>query len=200
MFHRRLLFGLLVLICTDMAMAENQSTHQSAIFAGGCFWCMEPPFDELDGVLSTVSGYSGGSQKDPNYEQVSSGRTGHAEVIRIAYDPSKVSYEKLLEVFWHNIDPFDRNGQFCDKGNQYRSAIFYESEEQKLAAEKSKKNIEKRLSKAVVTEVTKAGEFYPAEEYHQDYYKKNSIRYKYYRYRCGRDKRLKEVWGAVVSK
>ena len=171
----------------------------TAIFAGGCFWCMEPPFDKLDGVISTVSGYTGGQLKNPTYEQVSAGATGHAEAVRIEYDPGKVSYERLLQVFWRNIDPTTPNRQFCDHGNQYRSAIFYLDEKQKQAAEASLQAIEreKKFPGGVVTQIVPAGVFYPAEDYHQDYYIKNPIRYKYYRFNCGRDKRLKELWGGA---
>lgn len=169
----------------------------TAIFAGGCFWCMEPPFDKLDGVISTVSGYTGGHVKNPTYEEVSAGATGHAEAVRIEYDPAKVTYEQLLNVFWRNIDPTTPDRQFCDHGNQYRSAIFYLDEKQKRAAEASRIAIEKekKFSGAIVTQITSAGPFYPAEDYHQDYYIKNPLRYKYYRFGCGRDSRLKELWG-----
>jgi peptide-methionine (S)-S-oxide reductase len=169
----------------------------TATFAGGCFWCMEPPYDELDGVISTTSGYIGGRKKNPTYEEVSEGTTGHAEAVQVAYDPTKVSYEKLLEVFWQNIDPFTPNAQFCDRGSQYRSAIFYHDEEQKRAAEASKQKLEKsgRFTQPIVTEIVPAGEFYPAEDYHQDYYQNNPVRYKYYRYRCGRDEALAKIWG-----
>ena len=156
---------------------------------------MEPPYDEIDGVVSTISGYIGGSKKNPTYEQVTTGTTGHAEAVQIAYDPSKVTYEKLLEVFWRNIDPLTPNAQFCDHGSQYRSAIFYHDETQKKLAEQSKQAVQRRFKQSVVTEIVRATEFYPAEDYHQDYYKKNSIRYKVYRYGCGRDQRLEEVWG-----
>lgn len=168
-----------------------------AIFAGGCFWCMEPPFDDLDGVLSVTSGYTGGSVADPTYEQVSSGATGHAEAVRIEFDPSKVGYAKLLDLFWKNIDPTVRDRQFCDAGRQYRSAIFYIGEEQHRLAEASKQALDasRRLPGPVVTEIVPAGAFYPAEEYHQKYYRKNPLRYKYYRFGCGRDKRLDELWG-----
>lgn len=176
------------------ASAESKSI---AIFAGGCFWCMEPPFDKLDGVISTVSGYTGGDVKNPTYQQVSAGGTGHAEAVRIEYDQSKVTYERLLEVFWRNIDPTTADRQFCDHGHQYRSAIFYLDAKQRQAAEASRLAIEngKKLPGAVVTQIVAAGPFYPAEEYHQDYYLKNPLRYKYYRFQCGRDKRLKELWG-----
>ena len=166
-----------------------------ATFAGGCFWCMEPPYDELDGVISTISGYTGGTKKKPSYEQVSAGTTGHAEAVEITYDPKKISYEKLLDVFWRNIDPLTANAQFCDSGSQYRSAIFYHDSTQKTLAEASKKRVQSRFKQPIVTEIVRAAEFYPAEDYHQDYYKKNPVRYKLYRYGCGRDKRLQELWG-----
>ena len=168
-----------------------------ATFAGGCFWCMEPPFDELNGVISTTSGYIGGKIKNPNYEQVSTGTTGHAEALQIIYDPKKINYDKLLEVFWRNIDPLAADGQFCDLGSQYRSAIFYHDATQKSAAEKSKKAIQARFKQPVATEISAATVFYPAEEYHQDYYKKNPVRYKLYSHGCGRAQRLEEVWGTV---
>jgi peptide-methionine (S)-S-oxide reductase len=167
-----------------------------ATFAGGCFWCMEPPFDELPGVVSTTSGYTGGGKANPTYEQVSSGTTGHAEAMQVRYNPKKVSYEKLLEVFWRNIDPLTADRQFCDRGPQYRSAIFYHDEEQRRLAQRSKEALDGRFDEPIVTEITPAGAFYPAEEYHQDYYKKNPLRYKLYRWNCGRDARLAEVWGA----
>jgi peptide-methionine (S)-S-oxide reductase len=170
---------------------------QKATFAGGCFWCMEHPFDELPGVVSVTSGYTGGHKKNPTYEEVSAGGTGHAESVQVVYDPAKISYEKLLDRYWHNIDPTVKDRQFCDTGNQYRSAIFYHNEEQHRIAEQSKKALDlgKTLKTAILTEIVPASEFYPAEEYHQHYYKKNPLRYKYYRSSCGRDKRLKELWG-----
>jgi peptide-methionine (S)-S-oxide reductase len=160
---------------------------------------MEPPYDELDGVVSTISGYMGGTKKNPTYEEVSAGRTGHAEVVQVTYDPKKVSYSKLLEVFWRNIDPLTANRQFCDVGSQYRSAIFYHDENQKRLAEESKKAVAKRFKEPIVTEIVSASTFYPAEDYHQDYYKKNPIRFKLYKYNCGRDQRLEELWGAAQS-
>lgn len=171
---------------------------ENATFAGGCFWCMEHPFDELQGVVSVAPGYTGGHKKNPTYEEVSSGTTGHAESVQIAYDPAKITYTKLLDVFWHNIDPTVQNQQFCDIGTQYRTAIFFHNEEQKRLAEESKRVLEKsgRFKGPIYTEIVPASEFYPAEEYHQHYYKKNPIRYKFYRYNCGRDQRLKEVWGS----
>lgn len=182
------------------AIADNQNTAK-ATFAGGCFWCMEAPFDKLEGVISTTSGYTGGHTKNPTYKQTSSGKTGHTEAVQIIYDPRKVSYEKLLNVFWHNIDPTTPDKQFCDRGNQYRSEIFYHNEEQKRLADASKATLNKsKLFKApIVTQVTQASTFYAAEDYHQDYYKKNPIRYRYYRYGCGRDKRLEQLWGKEKS-
>ena len=169
-----------------------------ATFAGGCFWCMEPPFEALPGVASVTSGYIGGSKIDPTYEEVSSGGTGHAEAVRVVYDPAVVTYEKLLEVFWHNVDPLTPNRQFCDAGTQYRSAIFFHGEAQADAAKASKVALEKsgRFKQEIVTEIVATGPFYAAEDYHQDYYKHNAVRYKFYRHHCGRDKRLQEVWGA----
>ncbi|MGB7970480.1 MAG: peptide-methionine (S)-S-oxide reductase MsrA [Candidatus Deferrimicrobiaceae bacterium] len=171
--------------------------QEVATFAGGCFWCMESPYDKLPGVISVTAGYTGGKQKNPTYQQVSAGGTGHAESVQIVYDPGKIGYEKLLDVFWHNIDPTVKDRQFCDIGSQYRSAIFYHNEEQKVLAQKSKETLEKTkpFKGPIVTEITPASEFYPAEEYHQHYYKKNPIRYKYYRYGCGRDQRLEQLWG-----
>ena len=168
-----------------------------ATFAGGCFWCMEPPFDKIDGVVSTLSGYAGGELKDPTYEQVSSGGTGHAEVVQITYDPEKVSYEQLLEVFWRNIDPTDAGGQFCDRGDQYRSAVFTHDDQQRRLAAASKESLESsgRLGKPIVTEIEPLDVFYPAEEYHQDFYEKNPARYKSYRFGCGRDRVLDRLWG-----
>jgi peptide-methionine (S)-S-oxide reductase len=170
-------------------------TTAKATFAGGCFWCMEPPYDELEGVLSTMSGYTGGAKKNPTYEEVVAGSTGHAEAVQVTYDPKKISYERLLEVFWRNIDPLTANAQFCDSGSQYRAAIFYHDETQKKYADASKKRLQSRFKQPIVTEIVRAMEFYPAEDYHQDYYKKNPIRYKVYRYGCGRDQRLQELWG-----
>ncbi|MGH7826730.1 MAG: peptide-methionine (S)-S-oxide reductase MsrA [Candidatus Binatia bacterium] len=190
---------LLVLSGVFNAAGQSPGSTQTAkaTFAGGCFWCMEPPYDELDGVLSTISGYIGGAKKNPTYEEVSAGKTGHTEAVQITYDPKKISYEKLLDVFWRNIDPLTSNAQFCDTGSQYRSAIFYHDKTQKHLAEKSKKSVQARFKQPVVTEIVPAVDFYPAEDYHQDYYKKNPIRYKVYRYGCGRDERLRELWGSA---
>ena len=192
--------SLFVAVSTDDEGKAQTTTHQTletATFAGGCFWCMEPPFDKLDGVISTTSGYTGGQTKNPSYEEVSSGVTGHAESVQVVFDPAKISYAQLLDVFWHNIDPLTPDGQFCDHGRQYRTAIFYHSEEQKRLAEASKQALEQsgRFTQPIVTEIVPAGEFYKAEEYHQDYYLKNPIRYKFYRYNCGRDQRLEQLWG-----
>jgi len=189
--------ALMSLFAASDALAAPATHLEKAIFAGGCFWCMEHPFDKLDGVVSVVSGYTGGHKINPTYEEVSSGTTGHAESVEITYDPSKISYAKLLDVFWHNIDPTVKDRQFCDWGTQYRSAIFYTSEEQRRLAENSKKELEqaKRFKGPIYTQVMPAMVFYPAEEYHQHYYKKNPVRYEYYRYTCGRDQRLKELWG-----
>lgn len=174
---------------------------EKATFAGGCFWCMEHPFDELLGVVSVTSGYTGGQKKNPTYEEVSAGGTGHAESVEVIYDPARISYEKLLNVFWHNIDPTAKDRQFCDSGHQYRSAIFYHNEEQHRLALQSKELLEKNktFKEPVVTEIVQATEFYPAEDYHQHYYKKNPIRYKFYRTTCGRDRRLKELWGDAAG-
>jgi peptide-methionine (S)-S-oxide reductase len=183
-----LLYSMTALAADDRSLAT---------FAGGCFWCMEPPFDKLDGVLSTTSGYTDGHRKNPSYEEVSAGGTGHTEAIQIEYDPTKISYAQLLEVFWKNIDPTTRDSQFCDHGSQYRSGIYYHNASQRAAAEASLKALQqnKPFEAAIVTELDAASTFYPAEDYHQDYYLKNPIRYKYYRYRCGRDQRLEQLWG-----
>ena len=175
----------------------TSGTVAKAYFAGGCFWCMEEAFEKLDGVLDVMSGYMGGSVKNPSYEQVSAGQTGHAESVEVRYDPAKVTYTQLLEAFWRNVDPITPNAQFCDHGNQYRAAIFYQGEDERRAAEDSKRAIEqsKRFSTPIVTQLTAASEFYPAEEYHQDFYKKNPIRYKYYKFTCGRAQRLESLWG-----
>ena len=191
MFYRLILIFLIFLF--PLAAVEKTET---AIFAGGCFWCMESPFEKINGVKEVISGYTGGHKDNPTYEEVSSGTTGHLEAIQIIYDPQKVSYNDLLSIFWKQIDPTDADGQFVDRGKQYRSAIFYKSKEEKALAEKSKQNLEKskRFSSPIVTEIIAATTFYPAEDYHQDYYKKNPVRYNYYRYGSGRDQFLKKVW------
>jgi len=185
--------------------AAPAAVTAKAVFAGGCFWCMEPPFDKLNGVLATTSGYIGGSKNKPTYEEVSAGRTGHTEAVEVVYDPARVTYRQLLEVFWKNIDPLVKDRQFCDRGSQYRSGVFWLDEEQKKLAEESKAALTKGdafgsakpagFKGGVVTEITRATQFWPAEEYHQDYYTKNPVRYAYYRNGCGRDARLKELWG-----
>lgn len=169
-----------------------------AVFAGGCFWCMEPPYDKLPGVISTISGYTGGHVANPTYEQVSAGGTGHAEAVKVTYDPRQVSYAKLLDVFWHNIDPVAVDRQFCDIGPQYRSAIFTTGEQQRRLAQASKRKLQAldRFERPIATQIVDASTFYPAENYHQDYYEKNPIRYKFYRWNCGRDQRLDELWGS----
>ncbi len=182
--------------CVNSAALAFGAEDAVATFAGGCFWCMEPPFDKLDGVVSTTAGYIGGHQENPTYKQVSSGGTGHAEAIQIIYDPAKVTYAELLDVFWRNIDPTAEDRQFCDRGDQYRSGIFYHDDEQRRLAEESKRRLLAAAQvPAIVTEITAAPTFYPAEDYHQDYYQKNPVRYKMYRAGCGRDRRLAELWG-----
>lgn len=201
----QMLIGLLSLsiMMTASVLAKDGDKKASvprlekAAFAGGCFWCMETEFDKLEGVKTVISGYTGGHKKNPTYEEVSSGVTGHAESIEVTYDPAVVSYSKLLDVFWHNIDPTVKDRQFCDVGAQYRTAIWYYTEEQRRLAEESKNALEKshRFKGPIYTEITQATQFYPAEDYHQKYYQKNPLRYKFYRYNCGRDQRLKELWG-----
>lgn len=196
----RLAAGLVALLFLNAHAADkaaDQAGLAKATFAGGCFWCMEPPYDKLDGVVSTTSGYTDGQTANPTYREVSAGVTGHTEAVQIVYDPKKVGYEKLLDVFWRNVDSTDAGGQFCDRGSQYRTGIFYHDAEQKRLAEASKAALEKSkpFKQAIVTPLTAATRFYPAEDYHQDYYVKNPVRYKIYRYGCGRDKRLEELWG-----
>jgi peptide-methionine (S)-S-oxide reductase len=192
------LFTTLALAALVLAFAPRaaRADQETAIFAGGCFWCMVPPFEALPGVVSVTSGYTGGTKPNPSYEEVSAGGTGHAESVEIVYDPAKISYEKLLDVYWHNIDPTVSDRQFCDVGNQYRSAIFVKDEAQRKAALASRDAVQKKLGVPVTTQIVDAGPFYAAEDYHQDYYKKNPVRYRYYRWGCGRDARLAEIWGA----
>jgi peptide-methionine (S)-S-oxide reductase len=201
---KRSILAALALFLAAGALAASPTVPPGqavATFAGGCFWCMEPPYDNLPGVTATISGYTGGRVANPSYEQVSSGTTGHAEAVQVIYDPKKVSYEKLLEVYWVNVDPTVKDQQFCDHGNQYRTTIFYQDEAQRKAAEASKAAVEKSkpFKEPIVTPIEKAGAFYPAEEYHQDYYKKNPVRYNFYRTGCGRDARLKQLWGDKAS-
>ncbi|HLZ34817.1 MAG TPA: peptide-methionine (S)-S-oxide reductase MsrA [Nitrospira sp.] len=197
-----LLFAALTVVATGGSIpaaepAAGSGPMARAYFAGGCFWCMEEAFEKVEGVLEVVSGYMGGTVKDPSYEEVSSGRTGHAESVEVRYDPARVTYTQLLEAFWRNVDPITPNAQFCDHGSQYRAAIFYQGDEQQRLAEESKRAIEqsKRFTAPIVTQVTSASEFFPAEEYHQNFYKKNPIRYKYYKFSCGRAQRLQALWG-----
>jgi peptide-methionine (S)-S-oxide reductase len=195
---RNLILTLIVgLILGGAVMTNADDNLELATFAGGCFWCMEPPFDKLDGVVSTVSGYLGGTEENPTYQEVSAGRTGHAETVQITFDPSKVTYRKLLEVFWKQINPTTADRQFVDVGRQYRSAIFYQNEVQRRLAEESRKEMENsgRFGAPIVTEIVPAGTFWPAEDYHQDYYMKNPLRYKFYRFGSGRDQYLKKIWG-----
>lgn len=189
-----------LLIAAGMAVLPGAGygagpARATATFAMGCFWCAETAFEGLPGVLAVVSGYTGGQKKNPSYEEVSSGRTGHAEAVQVVYDPARVSYEQLLEVFWHNIDPLQANGQFCDHGSQYRSAVFYADEAQRQAASTSLHEVEQRFKGTIATQLVPASIFYPAEEYHQDFYKKSPIRYRSYRIGCGRDRRLEQLWG-----
>ena len=178
--------------------AAGPAGTAKAYFAGGCFWCMEEVFEKVPGVTSVTSGYMGGRVEHPTYEQVSAGGTGHAESVEVVYDPAKVSYTALLDAFWRNVDPVTPNAQFCDHGSQYRAVIFYLGDEEKRLAEESKVAIEQsgRLPGRIVTELTLASTFYPAEDYHQDFYKKNPVRYKFYKYNCGRAQRLEDLWGA----
>ena len=191
----------LLIIAAGLAhAADSKEKKQTAIatFAGGCFWCMEVPFDDVKGVLSTTSGYTGGQKKNPTYHEVGEGKTGHCESIQIEYDPAKVTYETLLQVYWHNIDPTTGDRQFCDWGNQYRPEIFYHNDEQKKLAEASKAEVEKKFG-TVAVKITPASVFYPAEEYHQDFYIKDPDQYHQYRTGCGRDRRLKELWGDAAG-
>ncbi len=192
-----LALGISSLTAGGTTAAASPEGHETATFAGGCFWCVEHAFDDVEGVISTTSGYTGGQKKDPTYREVSAGGTGHAEAVQVVYDPKKVGYGDLLKVFWRNIDPTTPNRQFCDVGSQYRSAIFYHDETQKRLAEESRRELEKSkpFKEPIVTEITMASEFYPAEEYHQDYHNKNPVRYNFYTFGCGRAARLKELWG-----
>jgi peptide-methionine (S)-S-oxide reductase len=204
---RPMLAAAAMALATGAAVAETDAAatpangQALATFAGGCFWCMEPPYDKLDGVLATTSGYIGGSKADPTYKEVSAGGTGHAEAVQVTYDPAKVSYQELLEVFWRNVDPLDAGGQFCDRGDQYRTGIFAHDAEQRRLAEASKQALEEsgRFEQPIVTEIETAGPFYPAEDYHQDYYEKNPLRYNFYRWNCGRDARLEQLWGEQAT-
>lgn len=191
------LVACMLLANVPLAESPGASPSAKAYFAGGCFWCMEEAFEKVEGVISVVSGYMGGTAANPTYEEVSAGRTGHAEAVEVTYDPTRVTYQKLLDAFWHNVDPLTPNAQFCDHGTQYRSAVFYSTEEEKRLTEESKAMVEqaKKFPAPIVTQLAPAATFYPAEDYHQDYYKKNPLRYKYYKYGCGRANRLETLWG-----
>lgn len=181
-----------VLVVTpDLALASPST----AVFAGGCFWCMETAYEGIEGVSAVVSGYAGGESDHPTYKDVSSGRSGHIEVIEVTYSPDTISYEELLSIFWRNVDPFQKNGQFCDRGPQYRTAIFYADKNQQELATNSKNEMKKRFAKTIVTEILPLGTFWPAEDYHQDFYLKSPERYYSYRKGCGRDARLRKIWG-----
>jgi peptide-methionine (S)-S-oxide reductase len=191
--------GVAMVLAWSAAAAIAQTTgkggRETATFAAGCFWCVEEVFDSVPGVLSTTSGYTGGRTPNPTYEQVSAGGTGHTEAVEVTYDPSKVSYETLLQTFWRNVDAVDAGGQFCDRGTQYRSGIFFHSAEQQRAADATKTQVAEKLRQPIATEILPAGPFYKAEGYHQDYYKKNPVRYKFYKWNCGRAQRLEKLWG-----
>lgn len=194
---RRLLFSLIAVAAIAGAAAAQPAVPERAVatFAGGCFWCVESDFDHVPGVLETISGYTGGKVANPTYSQVSAGGTGHAESVEVVYDPRKVSFAQLLDYFWHHVDPTVKDQQFCDHGNQYRTAIFVHNDEERKLAEASKKKVEAELKKPIYTEIVQAGPFYRAEDYHQDFYLKNPTKYKFYRWNCGRDQRLEQIWG-----
>jgi len=189
-----LLLVALLLAGLVLTAAAPAPQYARATFAGGCFWCMVHPFDSVNGVVKVTSGYTGGRTRNPTYEEVSSGMTGHREAVEVVYDPRKVSYQRLLDIFWRNVDPTNGQGQFCDYGEQYKSAVYYQDAAQKQLADASKKAVEGKL-KRVYTDILPASQFWPAEEYHQDYYKKNPVRYKFYRFNCGRDSKLESLWG-----
>jgi peptide-methionine (S)-S-oxide reductase len=201
MTHWRALLAVLSLVlggpfAAALAQSQNAAKTETATFAGGCFWCTEADFDKVAGVISTTSGFIGGKVADPSYQQVTTGTTGHTEAVEIVFDPAKVSYEKLLEVFWRNHDPLAKDRQFCDSGDMYRPGIFYHSEAQRAQAEASKQKVQARFAPRLVqTEITKATAFYKAEDYHQNFHEKNPVRYKLYRFNCGREQRLEELWG-----
>jgi|GEM_PF-95733 len=189
----------MMLVVAFIALPVHAAAPPRAIatFAAGCFWCSEAAFDSTPGVINVISGYTGGAKQNPSYEEVGAGFTGHRESVQVTYDPTKISYQKLLDIFWHNVDPFDPYGQFCDKGEQYKGAIYFHDEAQRVAAIQSRDAVQRHFPKQrVVTDILPAGRFWPAEEYHQDYHTKNPIRYKYYRHGCGRDARLEEIWGS----
>ncbi|MCO7247080.1 peptide-methionine (S)-S-oxide reductase MsrA [Halomonas sp. Mc5H-6] len=193
--RRPLALGIATAVLGIASTSLQAETPAEAVFAGGCFWCMEPPYDRQPGVTATISGYTGGELENPTYDDVSSGDTDHIEVVKVEYDADQISYEQLLDIYWRNIDPFAVGRQFCDVGDQYRSAIFYQDDEQRELAEASKEAMEERFDETITTEILPADTFWAAEEYHQNYYEKNPVRYKFYRFSCGRDGRLEEVWG-----
>ncbi len=199
----KIILGLIftVILLSAQSSSYANTTPEKATFAGGCFWCMEHPFEKLEGVVEVISGYTGGHKRNPTYEEVSAGGTGHTEAVQITYDPAKTTYEELLDIFWKQVNPTDPDGQFVDRGSQYRTAIFYHNKGQKRFAEKSKEELDKsgRYDKPIVTEIIKATTFYKAEDYHQDYYKENPIRYKIYRSYSGRDQYLRKVWGEKME-
>ena len=210
LFVGLLAVGLVLLACTPSSDAEHApdtpsetplpaAVADTAAFAGGCFWCMEPPYDKLEGVASTTSGFAGGEKKNPSYREVASGTTKHTEVVQVVYDSTKVSYERLLRVYWHNVDPFDGTGQFCDRGSQYRPAIFAHDARQRRLAEQSKATVAARFDPSIAVEIHALDAFYAAEAYHQNYYQKNPADYKRYRRGCGRDARLREIWGTAAG-
>lgn len=196
---RILLSALALIILSTLPSTAQAAETKTALFAGGCFWCMESEFQDLKGVSDVISGYAGGEGPAPTYEQVSSGRTGFKESVSITYDPDVVSYQRLLDIFWRNVDPFDDKGQFCDKGSQYVAAIFYASPEEEALARASLKKVEDKFGQKVATQIIPATTFYPAEDYHQDYFEKSSTRYKLYRNGCGRDRTLEKIWGNEES-
>ena len=198
MFRRLLISAFMLAVVLGSALAQEKTAK--AIFGGGCFWCVEADFDKVPGVISTTSGYINGKTKNPTYREVSAGGSGHNEVVEIVYDPAKVTYAKLLDVFWRNIDPLVKDRHFCDSGDMYRTGVYYLDDEQKKLAEETKKTVQAKFApRTVHTEIVKADTFYKAEEYHQDYYKKNEARYNFYRWNCGRDQRLEQLWGKKES-
>ena len=195
---RKALIGAAAALALGLPSARAQEGLETATFAGGCFWCVEADFDKVPGVVETVSGYTGGAVENPTYEQVSAGGTGHREAVRITYDPARVGYRELLAAFWRSVDPTDPGGQFCDRGESYTTAIFVHDAEQRRLAERSRAAAEAELGREIVTPIEEAGPFYPAEDYHQNYYEKNPVSYRFYRWSCGRDARVEDLWGEAA--